>query len=64
MVINISVLVNGGFLSDIILLTLCYYRRGIQLNAMERFCLGSLCSHLNVLIGCSEDLDAFRFFFK
>ena len=38
---------------------------------MKRFCLASLCSHvLNVLFfvslsgGCSEDLDAFRCFFK
>ena len=40
----------GEFLPGIILSTLlCYYHRGIRLNAMERFCLGSLCSHLNVV---------------
>ena len=32
-----------GFLPDIILLTLCYYHREFRLNAMKRFCLGSLC---------------------
>ena len=32
-----------------ILLTVSYYHRGTRLNAMERFCLGSLCSHPNVL---------------
>ena len=62
---------NGWLLLDIILLTQCYYRRGTRLNAMKRFCLCSLCHrfHLNVLTffslagGCSESLDAFRFFF-
>ena len=33
---------NGGCLPDIILLTQCYYHRETQLNAMKRFCLGSL----------------------
>ena len=42
---------------------LCYYHRGIRLNVMKRFCLGSLCSHLNDLYlfplygGYSEGLD-------
>ena len=35
---------NGGFLPDIMLLTLCYYHRGTRLNAIKR-----ICSHLNVL---------------
>ena len=61
---------NDGLLPDMILLTQCYYHRGTRLNAMKRFCLCSLWSHLNVLTffpltgGCSEGLDAFRFFFK
>ena len=65
---NVSVQHNdGGFLPDIIRLTQCYYHRGTRLSAMKRFCLCSLCSHLNVLTfspltgGCSEGLDAFRF---
>ena len=42
MAINVSVQYNGGFLPDMILLTQCYYHRGTRLNAMKRFCLGSL----------------------
>ena len=37
MAIDVSVHFNGGFLPDIILLTLCYDRRGIRLNALKRF---------------------------
>ena len=48
MAIN-NVQYNGGFLPDIIRLTQCYYHRGTRLNAMKRFCLRSLWSHLNVL---------------
>ena len=54
----------------IILLTQCYYHRGTRLNAMKRFCICSLLSHLNVLTffpltgGCSEGLGAFSYFFK
>ena len=65
MTINVSVQYNGGVLPDIILLTQCYYHRVARLNAMERFCICSLCSHLNVLTfspltgGCSEGLGAF-----
>ena len=68
---NVSVQYNGGLLPDIVLLIQRYYYRGTHLNSTKRFCLCSLGSHLlNVLIffsltgGCSEDLDAFRFFFK
>ena len=70
MAINITVQHSGGFLPGIILLTQCYYHRGTRLNAMKRFCICSLSSHLNVLTffpltgGCSEGLDAFIFFFK
>ena len=71
MAINVSVQYNGGLLPDIILWTICYYYRGTRLNAMKRFYLYSLCTHLlNVLTifppdwGCSEGSDAFRFFFK
>ena len=38
---------NGGLLPDIILLTQCYFHRGTRLNAMKRFCICSLRSHLN-----------------
>ena len=64
MAINISVRYNGGFLFNIILLTLYYYHRRIRLNAIKRSCLGSLCSHLNALMRSSKGLDAFRFLFK
>ena len=71
MAIYVSIQHNGGLLPGIILLTQCYYHRGTRLNAMKRFCIiCSLWSHLNVLTflplsgGCSEGLDAFRFFFK
>ena len=37
MAINVSVQYNGGLLPDIILLTQCYYHRGIRLNAMKSF---------------------------
>ena len=46
---NVSVQYNGGYLSDIILLTQCYYHWGTHLNAMKMFCLCSLRSHLSVL---------------
>ena len=79
MVMNVSVQYSGGFLSDTILLTLCYYHRGTRSIAMKSFRLCSLCSHVLVIFspsdlldGCSiilniiliEDQDAFRFFFK
>ena len=57
---NVSVKHNGGLPPDIILLIQCYNRRGTRLNAMKRFGLCSLQSHLNVLTfppptgGCSE----------
>ena len=47
--INVNVQYNGGLLPDIILLTQCYLHRGTCLNAMKRFCICSLRSHLNVL---------------
>ena len=49
MAINASVQCNGGLLPDIILSTLCYYHRGIRLNAMKRFCLCNIYSHPDVL---------------
>ena len=70
MAINVSVQHNGGFLPGIILSTQYYYHRGTRLNAMKRFCICSLSSHLNVLTfspltaGCSKSLDAFRVFSK
>ena len=70
MAINVSVQYNGGLLPGIILLTQCYYHRGTCLNAMEEV----LSLHpmippkrFNIFPpltgGCSEGLDAFRFFF-
>ena len=68
MAINVSVQqYNGGLLPDIILLTRSYFHRGTPLNAMKRFCICSLCSHLiNVLTppppltgASSEGLGAF-----
>ena len=62
MAINVSVQYNGGLLPGIILLPQCYYHRGARSNAMKRFCICSLRSHLNVLTvftltgGCSEGL--------
>ena len=41
MAINVSVQFNGGFLSDIILLTLCYYHPGSSC-LLSLFCLVSL----------------------
>ena len=59
MAINVSVQYSGGLLSDIMLLTQCYFHRGTHLNAMKKFCIiYSLCSHLNVG-GGSEGLGAF-----
>ena len=75
MAINLVVSVqhNGGFLPGIIMLTQCYHHRGTRLNAMKRFCI-----YLQPTMippkrfdifppdcgGCSEGLDASRFFFK
>ena len=42
MAIYVSVQYDGGLLSDIILLTQCYYHRGTRLNARKRFCICSL----------------------
>ena len=69
MAINVSVHHNGRLLPDIIPLPHCYYPRGTRLNAMERFCICSLIPPKRFDIfppltgGCSEGLDAFRFFF-
>ena len=49
MAINVNVQYNGGFLPDIILWTQFYVHRGTCSNAMKRFCICSLWSHLNVL---------------
>ena len=35
--VSVQTIYNGGLLSDIILLTQCYYHRGTRLNAMKRF---------------------------
>ena len=36
---NVSVQYNGGLLSDILVLTQCYFHRGTRLNAIKRFCI-------------------------
>ena len=59
MAISVNVQYNGGLLPDIILLTQCYFR-GTRLNAMERFCICSLCSHLNVLAYFPPDWGILR----
>ena len=70
MAIYVSVQYNGGLLPDIILLTQCYYHWGTRLNAMKMFCLlqpmipPKRCDMFSACVGCSEGLDAFRFFFK
>ena len=70
MAINVNVQYNGGLLPDIILLTQCYLHRGTCLNAMKRFYICSLWSHLKFDIfppitgGCSEGPGALWFFFK
>ena len=63
--------VNVNDTTTTIMLTQCYLHRGTCLNAMKRFYICSLWSHLNVLTffphiagGCSEGLGAFWFFFK
>ena len=68
---EVSVQHNGGLLPDIILLTQCHYHRGTRLNGHEdvlslqpmilptkRFDSFPPC------VGCSEGLNAFRFFLK
>ena len=55
MAINVSIQYNGEFLPDIILLTLGHYHRGTRLHVMKRFCLCSLCSHLNVFTFSPSD---------
>ena len=44
MATNVSVQYNGEFLPEIsiLLLTLCYYHRGVRLNTIKMFFLGSL----------------------
>ena len=61
--INVSVQHNGGYFPGIILLTQCYYHQEVwYLQAMippKRFDIFPPLAE-----GCSEGLDAFRFFFK
>ena len=51
MAINVSAQYNGGFLPDIIMLTLCDSTLGNPFNTMERFCPYNQFSHLNLLTG-------------
>ena len=60
MAINVSVQYKGGLLPDIIMLPQCYYHRGTRLNAMKRFCICSLSSHLNVLTFFPPDWGLLR----
>ena len=59
---NVSVQHNGEFLPGIILLTQCYYHhRGTRLNAMKKFPISSLWSHLiNVLTFLPPDWGMLR----
>ena len=68
MAINVSVQYNGEFFPDIMLLTLCSNIGG-PIKSNEVILSLQPISHLNVstsfpLTGCSEGLDAFRFFLK
>ena len=60
MAINVSVQYDSGLLLDIALLTQSYYHRGTRLNAMKRFCICSLWSHLNLLTCFPLDLGMLR----
>ena len=70
MAINVSVQYNDGRLPDITLLTQCYYHRGTRLNVSNEdvLCLQPMIPLKRfdisppVCMGCSEGLDAFRFF--
>ena len=68
MAIDVSVQYKGGLL-DIVLLTQCYYHRGTHSNGHEEvLSLQSMISPkrfdiFSLTAGCSEGLDAFRFFF-
>ena len=71
MAINVSVQHNGGFIPGIILLTQqCYHHRGTRLNTMKRFVFAASMippkrfDIFPLTGGCSEGLDASRFFFK
>ena len=63
MAINVNILNSSGFLPDMILLTQCYYYRGIRLNTMKKFCLNVLTFPL-LSGGCAEGLHAFKLFLK
>ena len=45
-----SVQYNGGFLPDVILLTLCYYHWGTRSNAMKFFFVFAACFVVSTLI--------------
>ena len=60
MAINVGVQYNGGPLHDIILLTQCYDHSGTRLNAITKFCICSLWSHLNVLTFFPHDWGMLR----
>ena len=68
MAINVGVQYNGGLLPNVILLTQCYYHRGTRLNVIEVLSLQPMIPpkrfDIFSLTGCSEGLDALRFFFK
>ena len=68
-----SITTNGGFLPGIILLTQCYYHRGTNpfkyheedLYLQPMTPPNNKCFDIFPLTGgCSEGLDAFKFFFK
>ena len=49
MVIGVNAQYSDGLLSDIIMLSLCYYHRGTPLNAIKRFCVRSRPSGLLIV---------------
>ena len=61
MVINVSVQYNGGFLPDVIILLTRYGYIGENLSLQPMFPPKPL-DNFSPEGGCSEGLDAFRFF--
>ena len=51
MAINISVQCKGGLLSDIIMLTQCYYHRGTLLNSIQEV---SSLQPMHRMLGCVQ----------
>ena len=64
---NVNVQYNGGLLPDIILLTQCYFPWGTRFKCHEDVLSLQPMIPPDIFppcVGCSDGLDAFRFFFK